>query len=105
MTPDDSLKLPIAALTGILAFIGTWAGSRFSHSNEHRQWLRNEKMAVCVDFIGEVDRTLIDSRLARNRGIAAKLAQDAARISLTKRSCLLYVPPPWSIRQRHFSVP
>lgn len=53
MTLDDYLPFAPVLLTGLFAFFGTWAGSRFSHVNEHSQWLRNEKMAVCSDFVSK----------------------------------------------------
>ncbi len=46
---DDLLKLGIALLTGVFAFVGTWAGSRFNRVNEHRQWLRDQKMQIYRD--------------------------------------------------------
>lgn len=42
-------------LTGLFAFAGTWAGSQFSRNNEHNQWLRNEKMEICSDFVSKTE--------------------------------------------------
>ncbi|MEV7661340.1 hypothetical protein [Paenarthrobacter sp. NPDC089316] len=51
-------------LTGLSAFAGTWAGSRFSRVNEHNQWLRNEKMQICSDFVSKTESLAITDRLA-----------------------------------------
>lgn len=56
MNLGEYLNLVPVLLTGLFAFAGTWAGSRFSHVNEHNQWLRNEKMAACSEFLAAAER-------------------------------------------------
>jgi len=46
MTPDDSLKLFIGIISAVGALIGTWAGSKFTKVNEHKKWLRDQKLEV-----------------------------------------------------------
>ncbi|MFE4545132.1 hypothetical protein [Arthrobacter sp. NPDC056727] len=55
MNPDEYLALAPVLLTGLFAFAGTWAGSRFSHVNEHNQWLRNEKLQACSHFVSRTE--------------------------------------------------
>lgn len=55
MNLDEYLTLAPVLLTGLFAFAGTWAGSRFSHVNEHNQWLRNEKMQACSNFVSKTE--------------------------------------------------
>jgi hypothetical protein len=55
MNIGDYLNLTPVLLTGLFAFAGTWAGSRFSRVNEHNQWLRNEKMQICSDFVSKTE--------------------------------------------------
>lgn len=81
MTIDDYLPFTPVLLTGMFAFLGTWAGSRFSHVNEHNQWLRNEKMAVCSDFLAAAER-LIDSGLqSRDSRELSEAVRDARSLS------------------------
>lgn len=81
MTIDDYLPFTPVLLTGMFAFLGTWAGSRFSHVNEHNQWLRNEKMAVCSGFLTAAER-LIDSGLqSRNSKELSEAVRDARSLS------------------------
>lgn len=47
MTPDDSLKLFIGIISAVGALIGTWAGLVFTRVNEHKKWLRDQKLDVC----------------------------------------------------------
>lgn len=63
MNLEEYLNLTPVLLTGLFAFAGTWAGSRFSHVNEHSQWLRNEKMAACSEFLAAAER-LVDHELS-----------------------------------------
>lgn len=55
MNLNEYLALAPVLLTGLFAFAGTWAGSRFSRVNEHNQWLRNEKMQICSEFISKTE--------------------------------------------------
>lgn len=75
MTVNDYLPFAPVLLTGLFAFIGTWAGSRFSHVNEHNQWLRNEKMAACSEFLSNAER-LVDSDL---KSRSSRVLSDAVR--------------------------
>lgn len=81
MTFNDYLPFASVLLTGLFAFIGTWAGSRFSHVNEHNQWLRNEKMAACSEFLARAE-LLVDSDLrSRNPKVLGNAVQDARNLS------------------------
>lgn len=81
MTFDDYLPFAPVLLTGLFAFFGTWAGSRFSHVNEHNQWLRNEKMAACSEFLARAER-LVDSDLQnRNPRALGDAVRDAHNLS------------------------
>ena len=55
MNFNECLTLSPVFLTGLFAFAGTWAGSRFSRTNEHNQWIRNEKMQICSDFVSKTE--------------------------------------------------
>ncbi|MFE4198448.1 hypothetical protein ACFRJ9_21585 [Paenarthrobacter sp. NPDC056912] len=87
MTLTEFLPFAPVVLTGLFAFVGTWAGSRFSHTNEHAQWLRNEKMAACSDFLMAVER-IVETELKSGNprkikeGIQASRDLSHARIVL-----------------------
>lgn len=81
MTFDDYLPFAPVLLTGLFAFFGTWAGSRFSHVNEHNQWLRNEKMAACSEFLAMAERLVNTDLQNRNPRILANTAQEARNLS------------------------
>ncbi|MFE4078201.1 hypothetical protein [Paenarthrobacter sp. YIM B13468] len=49
--------VPIA--TGILAMLGSWLGSRWGKTTEHKQWLRNKKMEAYSDFLS-VAESMVD---------------------------------------------
>lgn len=81
MTSYDYLNLAPVLLAGTFAILGTLAGSRFSHVNEHNQWLRNEKMAACSEFLATVER-LVDSDLkSRNPRLIVNAVRDAHNLS------------------------
>jgi hypothetical protein len=84
-TADYSAFIPVI-LTGLVAFLGTWAGSRFSHSNEHKQWLRNEKMAACSDFLTQVEGLLQVVGKASDVRVLRKTRDEASEVSLMKLS-------------------
>lgn len=41
----------IPLLSGVLALIGAWLGAFFNRTNEHRQWLRNERLKAYNDYL------------------------------------------------------
>lgn len=88
MNLTDYVHLAPVLLTGVFAFLGTWAGIRFSHVNEHNQWLRNEKMAACSDFLHSVERLIESDLKSRDRRILNE-AVDGARILSYSRLALV----------------
>jgi hypothetical protein len=86
MNIGEYLNLTPVLLTGLFAFAGTWAGSRFSHVNEHNQWLRNEKMAACSEFLTAAERLVdcdLKSRNSRQRADALQNAHNLSHVRLT----------------------
>jgi hypothetical protein len=62
MISYDYLNLAPVLLAGTFAIVGTLAGNRLSHVNEHSQWLRNEKMMACSEYLSTAER-LVDGDL------------------------------------------
>ncbi|MBP2215962.1 hypothetical protein [Arthrobacter sp. CAN_C5] len=54
MNPDQWLLVLVPIVTGIFAVLGSWFGSRFGRTTEHKQWVRSEKRNAYGDFLGAV---------------------------------------------------
>jgi hypothetical protein len=81
MNFGEYLNLTPVLLTGLFAFAGAWAGSRFSHVNEHNQWLRNEKMAACSEFLTAAERLVDYDLKSGNPKLVAGALQQAHNLS------------------------
>jgi hypothetical protein len=81
MIVDDYLPFVPVLLTGLFAFIGTWAGSKFARVNEHNQWLRNEKMAACTEFLSNAERLLDPDLKSRSSKVLSDAVRDAHNLS------------------------
>lgn len=55
MTLDQVLLVCVPVVTGVLALLGSWFGSRLGRINEYRQWLRNQKQAAYSELLGVFD--------------------------------------------------
>ena len=44
--------VPVAS--AIFALFGSWLGTRWGRANEHKQWLRNERVKVYSEFLTEL---------------------------------------------------
>lgn len=73
---DNELKLLIAVITGLLAFIGTWIGSRFSRVNEHKQWLRDQKQEVYRECYQASQRWVESAERMHNQGMTRRELSD-----------------------------
>ncbi|MDP9693025.1 UNVERIFIED_ORG: hypothetical protein J2X79_000562 [Arthrobacter globiformis] len=81
MNLNEYLALAPVLLTGLCAFAGTWAGSRFSHSNEHNQWLRNEKMEICSDFVSKTESLATTDVLAASASDLQTFSKGVSELS------------------------
>lgn len=58
-TAQTSLLVPV--LTGIFALVGAYLGGLLNRTNEHKQWLRNEKVVAYREYL-----ELMSIAMARN---------------------------------------
>ncbi|UPO77371.1 hypothetical protein [Arthrobacter sp. Helios] len=81
----------VSILTGAFALGGTWLGSRLGRTNEHKQWLRNQRQAAYSEMMGafetlylETGKPTIDSRSLQEN--LFDLAVKQGRISIIGRA-------------------
>jgi hypothetical protein len=53
-TPDASIAVTVAAISGLFALLGGFAGAWFSRRSEYEKWLRQERSVAFADFLRQV---------------------------------------------------
>ena len=60
--------MEIAIISGLLALLGGFLGSRFARDLEHEKWLRQERTTAFRDFLTQLNDAWINSTEARWAG-------------------------------------
>ena len=61
MTLDQVLLVSVSILTGGFALAGGWIGSRLGRTNEHKQWLRNQRQTAYSEMLGAFDSLYLET--------------------------------------------
>lgn len=61
MTVDHVLLVSVSILTGGFALAGGWLGARLGMTNEHKQWLRNQRQAAYSEMLGAFDSLYLET--------------------------------------------
>lgn len=51
----------VSILTGAFALGGTWLGSRLGRTNEHKQWLRNQRQTAYSEMMGAFETLYLET--------------------------------------------
>jgi hypothetical protein len=86
----------VPVLTGALALLGSWWGSRLGKKTEHAQWLRNAKETAYVEFLDRAQTLLTEAHWTPQYG-PERVEWGKERI-LAIRPTVIYLLAPDDIR-------